>query len=51
MEFTTTESGNQKLIRDGYMYVFKKMMANDISSLECIREKVLNVKHQLNYPR
>ena len=36
MEFTTTERGNRKLIRDGYMYVFKKMLANDVSSWECI---------------
>ena len=24
MEFTTTEHGSRKLIKDGYMYVFKK---------------------------
>ena len=36
MEFTNTERRNQKLTRDGYMYVFKKMLANDVSSLECI---------------
>ena len=36
MELTNTERRNQKLTRDGYMYVFKKMLANDVSSLECI---------------
>ena len=36
MEFTTTERGNRKLIRDGYMYVFKKMLTNDVISWECI---------------
>ena len=36
MEFTNTERRNQKLTRDGYMYVFKKMLANDVSSFECI---------------
>ena len=36
MELTNTERRNQKLTRDGYMYVFKKMLANDFSSLECI---------------
>ena len=35
MEFTTKERGNRKLIRDGYMYVFKKMLANDVRSWEC----------------
>ena len=32
MEFTTTE----KLIRCGYIYLFKKMLANDVSCWECI---------------
>ena len=40
MEFTTTERGNRKLIRDGYMYVFKKMLANDASSWECILRRI-----------
>ena len=35
MEFTTTERGARKLIKDGYIYVFKKRLANDISSWEC----------------
>ena len=35
MEFTITERRNRKLIRDGYLYVFKKMLA-DVSSWECI---------------
>ena len=36
MEFTITERRNQKLIRDGYLHVFKKMLADDVSSWECI---------------
>ena len=36
MKFTTTERGNRKLIRDGYLYVFKKILPNDVSSSECI---------------
>ena len=36
MEFTTTEKGRRKLIKDGYMYVFKKQLANDNSSWECV---------------
>ena len=36
MEFTTTEKGRRKLIKDGYIYVFKKQLANDNSSWECV---------------
>ena len=36
MEFTTTERGGRKLIKDGYMYVFKKRLANDVTSWECV---------------
>ena len=36
MEFTKTEKGQRKLIRNGYIYVFKKMLANEVSSWECI---------------
>ena len=35
MEFTTTERGSRKLIKDGYMYLFKKRLANDNSTWEC----------------
>ena len=34
MEFTTTERGSRKLIKDGYMYVFKKRLSNDNSTWE-----------------
>ena len=34
MEFTTTEKGNRKLIHEGYMYVFQKNLANDVTSRE-----------------
>ena len=36
MEFTETEKGQRKLIQNGYIYVFKKMLANEVSSWECI---------------
>ena len=36
MEFTKTEKGQRKLIQNGYIYVFRKMLANEVSSLECI---------------
>lgn len=36
MEFTVTEKGQRKLLLNGYIYVFKKMLANDISCWECI---------------
>ena len=31
MKFTTTEEGNRKLIYEGYMYVFQKNLANDVT--------------------
>ena len=36
MEFTTTEKGRRKVIRNGFMYVFQKTLANDVSSWECV---------------
>ena len=35
MEFTTTEKGHRKLHRNGYMYVFHKNLANDVTTWEC----------------
>ena len=34
MEFTTTERGARKLLKDGYIYLFKKALANEITSWE-----------------
>ena len=34
MEFTTTERGARKLLKDGYIYLFKKNLANGITSWE-----------------
>ena len=34
MEFTTTERGARKLLKDGYVYLFKKNLANGITSWE-----------------
>ena len=35
MEFTQTEKGHRKLIRNGYMYVFQKTSAQDNTSWDC----------------
>ena len=35
MEFTTTERGARKFLKDGYTYLFKKQLANRITSWEC----------------
>ena len=35
MEITTTEKGNRKVLRERYLYVFKKNLTNDITSWEC----------------
>ena len=35
MEFTTTKKVQRKLIRNEYIYVFKKMLPNDVSYWEC----------------
>ena len=36
MEFITTEKCQRKLIRNGYIYVFQKSLADDVSSWECV---------------
>ena len=35
IEFTTAERGSRKLIKDGYMYVFKKSLAKETPTWEC----------------
>ena len=41
MELTKTEKDKRKLVKDRYIYVFKKVPASDISSWQCIfRRKV-----------
>ena len=35
MEITSTEKGKNKIARNGYLYVFKKMLANDGRCFEC----------------
>ena len=35
MEFTITEKGNRKVLREGCLIVFKKNLADDITSWEC----------------
>ena len=35
MEFSTTERGSRKLIKDGYTFVFEKCLANNNSTWEC----------------
>ena len=45
MEFTNTEKGQRKLIRNGYLYVFKKMLPNDVKCYDCIlRRKDIQCK-------
>ena len=39
MEFITTEKGNRKLIQEGYMYVFQKILANDVTLWECKKRR------------
>jgi hypothetical protein len=36
MNFITTEKGKRKLIINGYMYVFQKILADEVSSWECV---------------
>lgn len=36
MEFTKTEKGHPKLIRNGYLFTFKKMLANGVKCYECV---------------
>ena len=35
MEITSTEKGKNRIARNGYLYVFKKMLANDVRCFEC----------------
>ena len=48
MEFTATERGSRKLIKDGYMYVFKKRLANDTPLGNANYAKKVNVEVTLN---
>ena len=36
MEFTFTEKGKRLLMKDGYMYVIQKILANDVKCYECV---------------
>ena len=36
MEFTATERGQRKLIKDGYLYILQKNLANDFTSWVCV---------------
>ena len=40
MEFTKIEKGQRKLIRIEYIYVFKKMLANEVSSWSVFAQKM-----------
>jgi len=35
MEFVTSQKRNQKIIHNGYIYVFQKSLANEVRSYEC----------------
>ena len=39
MEFSFTERGTRKLIRNGYQYVKQKDLANGLRSWECIERR------------
>ena len=44
MEFSLTERGARKLIRNGYQYVKQKDLANGLTSWECIERRKGNCK-------
>ena len=35
MEFTESQKGKQKFLHNGYIYVFRKDLDNDVRSFEC----------------
>ena len=48
MEFTFTERGARKLIRNGYQYVKQKNLANGLTWWECIQRRNCKAKVKLN---
>ena len=44
MEFSFTERGARKLIRNGYQYVKQKDLANELTSWECTERRKGNCK-------
>ena len=44
MEFSFTERGATKLIRNGYQYVKQKDLPNELTSWECIERSKVNYK-------
>ena len=45
MEIRSTEKGKIKVVRNGYLYVFKKMLATDVRCFECeLRRKKIHAK-------
>ena len=47
MEFSFTESGARKLIRNGYQYVNQKDLANGPTSWGCIERRKGNCKEKV----
>ena len=39
MEFTATERGQRKPIKDGYLYILQKNLANNFASWECVLKR------------
>ena len=39
MEFIETQRGRRKLLRNNYMYVFQKDLADDMTSWECVQRR------------
>ena len=44
MEFITARRGQRKLIKDGYLYALKKVLANDITSWKCVLRRKAHCK-------
>ena len=47
MEFVTSQKRQQKLIHEGYVYVFQKDLANDLRSFECVMRRTGQCKAKL----
>ena len=47
MEFTLTERGSRMVIKDGYTYVFQKILHNDIKCYECFLRRKWQCKSKI----
>ena len=51
MEFVRSEKGARKLIRNGYMYVYQKDLADEVTSWECELRRRGRCKARVKYTR